>query len=172
MISHAFSHEVQGRHEESRGEVVETVRSILDWASSIDGSDLAPAFRAVRDKLDIRDVVVVVRDFMGSLLYVAVAAERQLSHSQQGGNAKRQLSELLCELCGLYEQPAHLSGATHSRVGLAEPCKCCTCCHIAIQEALSLLRFVHYFMTACADSSERSLPRCSFSKHLQTLLHM
>ncbi|CAE7746525.1 unnamed protein product [Symbiodinium sp. CCMP2592] len=149
-----------GRHEESRGEVVETVRSILDWASSIDGSDLAPAFRAVRDKLDIRDVVVVVRDFVGSLLYVAVAAEPQLSHSQQGGNAKRQLSELLCELCGLYEQPAHFSRATHSRAGLAEPCKCCTCCHIAIQEALSLLRFVHYFMTACADeSSERNLPR-------------
>lgn len=139
---------------------METVRSILDWASSIDGSDLAPAFHAVRDKLDIRDVVVVVRDFIGSLLYVAVAAEHQQSQSKQSGNAKRQLSELLCELCGLREQSAH-SGATHSRAGLAEPCKCCTCCHIAIQEALSLLRFVHYFMTtSCADeSSERHLPR-------------
>ncbi|CAE7209801.1 unnamed protein product [Symbiodinium sp. CCMP2456] len=151
-----------GRQEESRGEVVETVRSILDWASSIDGSDLAPAFHAVRDKLDIRDVVVVVRDFIGSLLYVAVAAEHQHSQSKQGGTAtaKRQLSELLCELCGFREQSTH-SGATHSRGGLAEPCKCCTCCHIAIQEALSLLRFVHYFMTtSCADeSSERHLPR-------------
>ena len=148
---------------------METVRSVLDWASSIEGQgyDLAPACRAVRDKLGIRDVLRVVQDFVGSLLYVVIAAEAKNSHGKDV-NAKDQLTDFLYQLCGLHEQSESSSSSTRVCAALVEPCKSCACCHIALREALNILRFVHHFTsTESAASSSETVSEQHLPRHSQ-----
>ena len=137
---------------------METVRSILEWASSMEGSaELAPACRAVRDKLAMRDVVSVVQEFIGSLLYVALAAEN--AQGKHAGDETGQLADFLYQLCGLREQAEQSSSSgAHVRAALVEPCKSCACCHIAIQESMNLLRFVHNFATCSSGAATSETP--------------
>ncbi|CAE7203542.1 unnamed protein product [Symbiodinium natans] len=153
-----------GRHEDRNGEagtMAETVHSVLDWAFSIEGSDLASACRAVRDKLHILDVVQVVQDFIASLLYVTVAAEPQPTPQGQHASTKHQLAEFLYQLCGLSEPSEQSSSSANVRAALVEPCKSCVCCHIAIQETMGFLCFVHHFVTTSSTASmgPEHLPR-------------
>eukprot|EP00438_Fugacium_kawagutii_P005735 Skav234142 [mRNA] locus=scaffold361:118289:122859:- [translate_table: standard] len=117
---------------------------------------------AVRKKLDCFTVAFAVRESVSSLLYVAVMAEsKQAGQLVEGG--KGQLAEIVYQICGLRDNglPRQPSCASSQR---KEPCAECKCCHIAIQEALSLLQFLH--KSLWQDPSAQVLEQ-TLSKHVE-----
>lgn len=95
---------------------------------------------AVRKKLDFMTVAFAVRESVSSLLYVVVMAESKQAGQLVGGG-KGQLAETIYQICGLRDKSETF--ASGSAFKSKEPCCRCKCCHITIQEALSLLQFLH-----------------------------
>ena len=112
------------------GELLSLCSSVLDWVGA---SCLEEAFKdavrlaclALRKKIGLKEVRYAVREYLSSLLYVALMSEGPKE-------ARQQLAEVLREICGA--RGSHESSTA---------CQGCQCKHMAIQEALSLFRVVH-----------------------------
>eukprot|EP00435_Cladocopium_sp_Y103_P073925 s29_g45.t2 len=120
---------------------------------------------AVRKKLDFMTVAFAVRESVSSLLYVVVMAESKQAGQLVGGG-KGQLAESIYQICGLRDSvPGRQSEtfAPGSAVKSKEPCGRCKCCHITIQEALSLLQFLHKSLCGEGNNSIQE----QISKHVE-----
>ena len=121
-------------------------------------SCLKAACLAVRKKLDSFVVSFAVREFVSNLLYLSVMAESKNAEQRAVGD-KGQLAEIVYQICGLRDdlqekQPLHTSADSRSW----EPCAQCKCCHITIQEALSLLQVLHKSLSSKKASENLECP--------------
>lgn len=124
------------------------VRSLLDVAAAASGAMMAPSgcitgYEGVAEKcgvvrglLSVHAVACAVREFIGGLLYLVLASAPQLEDAHTW-NARERLVEFLHQLCG---GPVAAATPRTCKSSL-ECCPDCACRHIALQEALSLVRF-------------------------------
>eukprot|EP00927_Polykrikos_kofoidii_P021537 TRINITY_DN20343_c0_g1_i1.p1 TRINITY_DN20343_c0_g1~~TRINITY_DN20343_c0_g1_i1.p1 ORF type:complete len:373 (-),score=57.28 TRINITY_DN20343_c0_g1_i1:128-1246(-) len=130
----------------------------------------------LRRLLRLRPVVRVVREFVGGLLYVVVTSQ-PLEEDVHSWSRRAQLVEFLHVLCGIKE-PGVDPEIWHSRAGKGRdsfPCPECACRHVAIQEALSLVRYLHDFVGGSgefAGCAHASTTEGGESRHGVLPLHM
>ncbi len=130
-------------------------------------SCLKAACLAVRKKLDSFVVSFAVREFVSNLLYLSVMAESKNAEQRAVGD-KGQLAEIVYQICGLRDdlhekQSLHTSSDSRSW----EPCAQCKCCHITIQEALSLLQVLHKSLSSKKASENLECPPEQIPKHVE-----
>ena len=125
-------------------------------------SSVESACLAVRKKLDFLPVAFAVRESVSSLLYVVVMAEWK-QNGQVGG--KGHLAESIYQICGLRDSIPGRQHALASGQAFKEPCGPCKCCHITIQEALSLLHFLH--KSLCGEGPNTVQVQEQISKHVE-----
>ncbi|CAK9084425.1 unnamed protein product [Durusdinium trenchii] len=121
-------------------------------------AEFSTVHRSVRGslhrKLHLGAVSYAVREFVSSLLYVAV-----MSEAQRDSLGKSSVEEVIYEMCGAVHDDA-VELANEKARSATVPCSMCVCCHLGIQEALSLLRFLHKSLSGhCSPFTSEQLPK-------------
>lgn len=151
--------------EEVQRVLAEDVRAVLDLSASLSGAfgdtlrlrsirqlpheEVQAACIKVQGLLHLDPIVHSVREFVSRLLYLGVTTVPKELDAQTWG-ARDRLSRFLYLLCG---RVTIASDASASET-VARSCSKCSCCQIALQEGLSLLRYIHQHISSSTKDSE------------------